>query len=87
MALLVGTSVVAYAKPKKGVKTAQTEQTSNTVVYTNCTIENDGTVRNYKGEAIGKLSAGNKVVNANGEVIGVVGRQSLQSIGEVYFND
>jgi len=86
MALMVCASVVTFAKPKKGVKT-QNAQTTTSVARINCTVENDGTVKEADGTVIGKVNADGKIINAEGQVIGSMGRTDSQKIQEVYFND
>ena len=85
LALMVCASVVTYAKPKKGVKTQNAQST--TVARINCTVENDGTVKEADGTVIGKVNAEGKIINAVGEVIGSMGRTDAQKIQEVYFAD
>ena len=65
LALMVCASVVTYAKPKKGVKTQNAQST--TVARINCTVENDGTVKEADGTVIGKVNAEGKIINAVGE--------------------
>ena len=86
LAIMLCTSVVTFAKPKKGLK-AQNTQTVNTIARLNCTVENDGTVKEADGTVIGKLNSDGKVVNAAGEVIGTMARTDAQKIQEVYFAD
>ena len=85
MALMVCAAVVTYAKPKKGVKT-QNVQTA-TVAKINCTVENDGTVKEADGSVIGKVDADGKIINATGQVIGSMEKTDAQKIRQYYFND
>jgi len=80
MALMLCASVVTYAKPKKGVKAPNTKATT-TVIDVNGTIESDGTVKNAKGEVVGKFDAKGNLVNSAGQVIG-----SMEKHVPVYYN-
>ena len=86
LAIMICASFVSYAKPKKGVK-AQNTQTINTIARLNCTVENDGTVKEADGTVIGKLNSDGNVVNADGQVIGKMGKTDAEKIQEVYFAD
>jgi len=89
LALMLGASVVMYAKPKKKVKTpnapTQTSKPIDRILRLNCTIEKGGTVKNANGEVIGTLNSKYEVVNAAGQVIGSIEKTSAEKIGEVYF--
>ena len=85
LAIMLGASVVTYAKPKKD-KAQKTENTSS-VARINCTVEADGTIKNANGEVLGKLSSNGQIVNAQGQVIGTMGKTDAQKIQEVYFCD
>ena len=87
MALMVCAAVVTYAKPKKGVKTQNAQTTATTVAKINCTVENDGTVKEADGAVIGKVDANGNIINAAGQVIGSMEKTDAQKIRQYYFND
>ena len=85
LALMLCSSVVTYAKPKKD-KASKTQNTTS-IARINCTVEADGTIKNANGDVLGKLSSNGQIVNAQGQVIGSMGKTDAQKIGEVYFAD
>ena len=87
VAVMLCASVVTYAKPKKNNKNSSAQTSSIVETAPAYTVDADRTVRNAKGEVVGKIDVEGKIINVNGQVIGRILQYSASNIQEVYSND
>jgi len=81
IAVMICSSVLTFAKPKKGNKVKKA-----TTVSIDFTVDRDGTVRNSNGEVIGKYENG-VIIDSEGKALGSKEKTSAEKIGEIYFAD